>query len=330
MLGICLGLQLLFESSTELGGAEGLGLLAGAVDGLDAPGLKVPHIGWAPVRWERESRLAEGIESETPFYFVHSFVVRARGLGAARQRRVRRALRLRRRARQRLRRPVPPREVERRRPPPARQLRRRLRRRPRLSARATMILYPAIDIRGGRAVRLVEGDYDRETEYDSDPVEAAIHWADEGSHYLHVVDLDGAKAGEPQNLELVRRIADTVPFPIQVGGGLRDAKCVSNVLRAGAERVVIGTAAFRDPRFLQEMLDAHGRADRGRGRCPRRHDLARRLDRDLRGAGDRGGRRADHARRHPLHLHPDRGRRHARGARACASWPRSPARPAPR
>jgi imidazole glycerol-phosphate synthase subunit HisH len=75
ILGICLGLQLLFDSTTELGGAEGLGLLDGPVDGLDAPGLKVPHIGWAPVRWERESRLAEGIPSETPFYFVHSFAV---------------------------------------------------------------------------------------------------------------------------------------------------------------------------------------------------------------------------------------------------------------
>ncbi|HEX6204511.1 MAG TPA: imidazole glycerol phosphate synthase subunit HisH [Solirubrobacterales bacterium] len=76
ILGICLGLQLLFDSTTELGGAEGLGLLEGPVDGLDAPGLKVPHIGWSPVRWERESRLAEGIDSETPFYFVHSFAPR--------------------------------------------------------------------------------------------------------------------------------------------------------------------------------------------------------------------------------------------------------------
>jgi len=73
ILGICLGLQLLFDSTTELGGADGLGLLEGPVDGLDAPGLKVPHIGWSPVRWERDSRLAEGIDSETPFYFVHSF-----------------------------------------------------------------------------------------------------------------------------------------------------------------------------------------------------------------------------------------------------------------
>jgi glutamine amidotransferase len=73
ILGICLGLQLLFDSSTELGGAAGLRVLSGAVSELDADGLKVPHIGWSPVRWERESRLTEGIESETPFYFVHSF-----------------------------------------------------------------------------------------------------------------------------------------------------------------------------------------------------------------------------------------------------------------
>ena len=86
LLGICLGLQLLFDSTTELGGAPGLGLLEGGVAELDAEGLKVPHIGWSPVRWERESRLAEGIESETPFYFVHSFAPRPGGgdlLGSA-------------------------------------------------------------------------------------------------------------------------------------------------------------------------------------------------------------------------------------------------------
>src|SRR5262249_42297599 len=85
-LGICLGLQLLFETSSELAGASGLGLLPGPVERLSAPGLKVPHIGWAPVRWERESRLTEGIESGTPFYFVHSFAPRPAGddlLGSA-------------------------------------------------------------------------------------------------------------------------------------------------------------------------------------------------------------------------------------------------------
>jgi imidazole glycerol-phosphate synthase subunit HisH len=73
ILGICLGLQLLFDSTTELGGAAGLGLLAGEVTGLEAPGLKIPHIGWSPVRWEKESRLTKGIADETPFYLVHSF-----------------------------------------------------------------------------------------------------------------------------------------------------------------------------------------------------------------------------------------------------------------
>jgi glutamine amidotransferase len=76
ILGICLGLQLLFESSSELGGGIGLEMLPGPVEDLEAPGLKVPHIGWSPVRWERESRLVEGIPSETPFYFVHSFAPR--------------------------------------------------------------------------------------------------------------------------------------------------------------------------------------------------------------------------------------------------------------
>jgi imidazole glycerol-phosphate synthase subunit HisH len=79
ILGICLGLQLLFEASTELGGADGLGLLDGPVGQLEAEGLKVPHIGWEPVRWERDSRLTDGIPSETPFYFVHSFAPRPRG-----------------------------------------------------------------------------------------------------------------------------------------------------------------------------------------------------------------------------------------------------------
>lgn len=86
ILGICLGLQLLFDSSSELGGAAGLGLLPGDVAELDAGELKVPHIGWSPVHWERDSKLTEGIETETPFYFVHSFAPRPGGadlLGSA-------------------------------------------------------------------------------------------------------------------------------------------------------------------------------------------------------------------------------------------------------
>ena len=121
-----------------------------------------------------------------------------------------------------------------------------------------MILYPAIDIRGGQAVRLLQGDYERETTYDSDPVDAARRWAEEGVEFLHVVDLDGAKAGEPRNLEAVRRIAAAVSCPIQVGGGLRGPEAVSAVLAAGAARVVIGTAALRDPQFLDAIVAEHG------------------------------------------------------------------------
>jgi len=122
-----------------------------------------------------------------------------------------------------------------------------------------VILYPAIDIRGGQAVRLLQGDYGRETVYDADPVDAAARWAGEGAEFLHVVDLDGARAGEPRNLEAVRRIAAAVECPIQVGGGLRDAASVDAVLAAGAERVVIGTAALRDPEFLAAALERHGK-----------------------------------------------------------------------
>jgi phosphoribosylformimino-5-aminoimidazole carboxamide ribotide isomerase len=121
-----------------------------------------------------------------------------------------------------------------------------------------VVLYPAIDIRGGQAVRLLQGDYERETVYDADPVEAASRWAREGAHFLHVVDLDGARSGRPENLDAVRLVTDAVPCPVQVGGGLRDAHSVATVLRAGADRVVIGTAALRDPEFLEAMLAHHG------------------------------------------------------------------------
>jgi phosphoribosylformimino-5-aminoimidazole carboxamide ribotide isomerase len=121
-----------------------------------------------------------------------------------------------------------------------------------------VILYPAIDIRGGQAVRLTQGDYQRETTYDADPVDAAKRWANEGAEFFHVVDLDGAKAGTPRNLDAIERIASAVECPIQVGGGLREPETVAAVLDAGAQRAVIGTAALRDPEFLDEMLAQHG------------------------------------------------------------------------
>jgi phosphoribosylformimino-5-aminoimidazole carboxamide ribotide isomerase len=121
-----------------------------------------------------------------------------------------------------------------------------------------LILYPAIDIRGGRAVRLIQGDYERETAYDDDPVDAARRWAAEGARWLHVVDLDGAKAGEPVNLDHVRGIVAAVDIPVQLGGGLRDSKKVEEAISSGAERVVLGTAAVRDPELAAAIAAAHG------------------------------------------------------------------------
>ena len=121
-----------------------------------------------------------------------------------------------------------------------------------------MILYPAIDVRDGHAVRLMRGDYDQETVYDADPAEAARRWAAEGARYLHVVDLDGAREGRPMNLEAVERIASAVDVLVQVGGGLRSKEAIDAALNAGAARVVLGTAAMRDRELVGAALDAHG------------------------------------------------------------------------
>lgn len=117
-----------------------------------------------------------------------------------------------------------------------------------------MILYPAIDIRDGAAVRLVKGDYEAETRYDPDPVDAARRWVNDGARWLHVVDLDGAKAGRPVNLESIRRIAGSVDAKVEVGGGIRDLESAEALLAAGVERLVVGTAALRDPAFLDALI----------------------------------------------------------------------------
>jgi len=121
-----------------------------------------------------------------------------------------------------------------------------------------MILYPAIDILEGRAVRLRKGDFADSTSYFDDPVDAARAWIEAGARFLHVVDLDGARAGEPRSLEHLRRIARETGAPVQYGGGLRSIGAVRDALRAGAERVIVGTAAFRDVDFLDGILEAFG------------------------------------------------------------------------
>lgn len=121
-----------------------------------------------------------------------------------------------------------------------------------------MILYPAIDIYEGKAVRLVQGDFNAKTVYQDDPLEAARRWVEEGARFLHVVDLDGAKTGEPKNLDHLQRITSELGVPVQTGGGLRSLPAVRDALRAGAERVILGTAAFTDVDFLDDVLSAFG------------------------------------------------------------------------
>ncbi len=120
-----------------------------------------------------------------------------------------------------------------------------------------MLVIPAIDLDAGRCVRLVQGDFDRQTVYGDDPVEIARRWADLGARWLHVVDLDGARAGRPAQLDLVERIA-RVGVPVQLGGGLRSLEHVREALERGATRVVLGTAAVEAPDLLRAAIVAYG------------------------------------------------------------------------
>jgi phosphoribosylformimino-5-aminoimidazole carboxamide ribotide isomerase len=115
-------------------------------------------------------------------------------------------------------------------------------------------LYPAVDILDGRAVRLVQGDFSRKTEYAADPLDAASRWVADGARWLHVVDLDGARAGRPANLHNLKRMTAELDVSIQYGGGLRDSGSARKALDAGAQRVVIGTAAFAIPSMLDQLL----------------------------------------------------------------------------
>jgi phosphoribosylformimino-5-aminoimidazole carboxamide ribotide isomerase len=121
-----------------------------------------------------------------------------------------------------------------------------------------VILLPAVDIRDGRAVRLRQGRFDKETVYAEDPVEAARSFVEEGADYLHVVDLDGARHGQPANLHHVERIKSELPVTVQFGGGLRSVASVGSALVHGADRVVLGTAAFQDRAFLERALASWG------------------------------------------------------------------------
>ncbi|MGI6558423.1 MAG: 1-(5-phosphoribosyl)-5-[(5-phosphoribosylamino)methylideneamino]imidazole-4-carboxamide isomerase [Limnochordia bacterium] len=119
-----------------------------------------------------------------------------------------------------------------------------------------MLIIPAIDLRGGKCVRLVQGDPQAQTIYGDDPVAVARRWTEGGAERLHVVDLDGAFSGSPQHLDLIGRISQVGP-PIQVGGGLRTLEAIDALLAAGASYAIIGTAALSDPELLQQACKRH-------------------------------------------------------------------------
>ncbi|MEO0345400.1 MAG: 1-(5-phosphoribosyl)-5-[(5-phosphoribosylamino)methylideneamino]imidazole-4-carboxamide isomerase [Pseudomonadota bacterium] len=121
-----------------------------------------------------------------------------------------------------------------------------------------MTIIPSIDLRDGRCVRLLYGDYDRETRYDADPVALAARYADLGLATLHVVDLDGARAGAPANVDLIARMVASTTATVQVGGGIREAAHLSQLFDAGARRVVIGSLAIKQPALVAEWLTSFG------------------------------------------------------------------------
>jgi len=120
-----------------------------------------------------------------------------------------------------------------------------------------LIIIPAIDIRGGRCVRLLQGDFRRETVYSGDPVEVARRWAAKGAERIHVVDLDGSREGRPVNADVIRRILSAVNVPIELGGGIRESGTVDFYLGMGVRWVILGTAALKNRDFVVEACRRH-------------------------------------------------------------------------
>jgi phosphoribosylformimino-5-aminoimidazole carboxamide ribotide isomerase len=121
-----------------------------------------------------------------------------------------------------------------------------------------MIIYPAIDIRGGKAVRLVEGDFNRETAFDADPVDAALRWEAAGAEWIHVVDLDGARSGTSGNHDAIAAIRSQVGCKMQVGGGIRTLEAIDDILAGGIDRVVLGSVAVTDPGIVTTAVSRYG------------------------------------------------------------------------
>lgn len=121
-----------------------------------------------------------------------------------------------------------------------------------------MLILPAIDLRGGNCVRLIKGDFKQETIYSEHPEEIALRWEGEDAEFLHVVDLDGALAGEPQNMDAIKRILQAVTIPIEVGGGIRSMESIDRLLSIGVSRVILGSVAVHKEELVQEACSTYG------------------------------------------------------------------------
>ena len=246
--GICVGMQLMAERGREYQVTPGLGWIAGEVDRIapNDPNLKIPHMGWNTLNMLKTHPLLADIPLGSDglhAYFVHSYRAQA---GAAQRPggagRLRRSAHGHRRARQHGRHAIPSREEPAAGPEADREF----------FEVDAMILFPAIDLKEGLAVRLQQGDMARATIFHRDPAAQARAFELQGFKHLHVVDLDGAFAGKPMNGDAVDRILETVGLCLQLGGGIRDMATIDAWLAKGVNRVIIGTAAVRDPALVKD------------------------------------------------------------------------------
>jgi len=118
-----------------------------------------------------------------------------------------------------------------------------------------MIIYPAVDIKDGRCVRLLQGEFYKVTVYSDDPLEMALKWESLGAEYLHVVDLDGARTGEPKNISITSKIAAKLNIPVQLGGGIRSIETIEKVISMGIRRVILGTSAVKNPDLVKQAVE---------------------------------------------------------------------------
>ena len=131
-----------------------------------------------------------------------------------------------------------------------------------------MKIIPAIDIQNGNCVRLRQGDFSQETIFNNSPLDIAEKWVKDGAQRLHIVDLDGARLGEPINIDLISRICKTFPsIPVQIGGGIRDIETARKYINAGASFIIIGTKAVEDPNFVKDLCSEFHKKDNYWNRC---------------------------------------------------------------